>query len=199
MTFSSCVPTSETYYKVVSGGADEIVQNYCRGTTPVGPYGTAIFNAHDNVSIEITSHIRRKTSSLSIVVVLKVPAGINTKLKDNNFIIKDFSSSKITKIEIPYIFHYIGHRSYKGYWDEENRMKRPTSSTLEGETKIIGNRFFGRTKIHKQYYIIAELGEYFPEKFQIVMPKLEINGKVYKFPDIIFFKERGTFVYPLNC
>ena len=190
---SSCVPTHETYYNIVAGGADSIVQNYCRETTPSGPFGTAIFKAHNNVSIEITSTLNNKDLGLAIKVLLRIPKGVSVIFKDNNFVLKDLSSGVIQNYKVTNAYYHprpLIHR---------NKILVDIFSTLEGETKIIGNKFFGRKEIHKRYYATAHFGEISAEKYLLFMPELEINGKTFNFQEIIFIRDSGWFIYTLNC
>jgi hypothetical protein len=190
---SSCAPIHETYYNIVAGGADSIVQNYCRGTTPFGPFGTAIFKAHNNVSLEITSTINNKNLGLAIKVLLKIPKGVSVIFKDNNFVLKDLSSGVIQNYKVTYSYYY--HK----YIRKRNIRQVDIFSTLEGETRIIGNKFFGRSEIHKRYYATAHFGEISAEKYLLFMPELEINGKTFNFQEIIFIRESGWFISPINC
>jgi len=190
---SSCSPVHETYYNIVAEGADSIVQNHCRETTPLGPFGTAIFKAHNNVSIEIRSTLNNKDLELAIKVLLRIPKGVSVIFKDNNFVLKDLSSGVIQNYKVTNAYYYpipIIHR---------NKILVDIFSTLEGETKIIGNKFFGRSEIHKRYYATAHFGEISAEKYLLFMPELEINGKTFNFQEIIFIRESGWFTYPINC
>lgn len=180
LSISACgFPTYEYYYEPHAKGG-EVRQHICN--EKAGPFDTILLNLEEGVQLKVGSYFEKRVGGFFEKPIVRMYIDIEYPAKDvkaqfitNDFTIKDVKTGKLLEKKAK----PISIREWKGWRKREEN----------------GWEEYHYYKI--EYKIEFESFNY--KIFELITPKIDINGTIDSIPSIKFERKREFVIYPLNC
>lgn len=192
LLLTACLPLYSNYYDPRSNKL-EVHKRLCRNS--VGPPDTVFFRFEKDAVLKV--NVLESGKSYSIQVELSLYDDSFVSFENIEFALVDTINNSTYTTSAVTILDY-SHKT--------DRLLKP-NERIEGKTRPLHQFYIGKDHtpvgdpvrfLPKHYRVQAQF-ENVPEKFDILLPRLNINNKAVELPPIHFERNWGVFIYPINC